>query len=508
MLTIGSKPLTIYDVTRVARDYESVELSDEALRLMSLSRGWVDKILDSDKPVYGINTGFGELSNIFISREDTNKLQHNLILSHCTAVGDPLPEDVVRAVMMLRVNSLSMGYSGIRAETVQALIDMLNRRICPLIPCKGSVGASGDLAPLAHMAAALLGEGSVIRDGRVIPSAEALRDAGLAPVTLAAKEGLALINGTQVMTAIAALVCRDAEDIIKTADIAAALSLEALQGTRSAFDKRIAMIRPHKGQMDTAGNILRQTEDSVIIANHADCDKVQDAYSLRCVSQVHGATKDALRRILEAIDTEMNSVTDNPIVMLDTGEIVSGGNFHGQPVALVMDYLKIAVAELGDISERRISRLVDPKLSGLPAFLTAYPGVNSGFMILQYTAASLVSENKVLAHPASVDSIPTSANQEDHVSMGTIAARQAREILENVKYVLAVEIIAAAQGIDFLKPLEPGRGTKAAYDFVRSIVPYLSEDRIPTPDIMAARSAITDGRIVKAVEDAIGPLLS
>jgi len=357
------------------------------------------------------------------------------------------------------------------------------------------------------MSAVLLGEGFVIAEGREVPSLPVLEAAGLKPLTLSAKEGLALINGTQVMTAIAALTCYDALRIMKTADIAAALSLEALQGTRTNFDPRVAMIRPHVGQELTAKNILALTQGSAIMEHHANCDKVQDAYSLRCVSQVHGASKDALRRVLETINIEMNAVTDNPIVMADTGEIISGGNFHGQPVALVMDYLKIALAEIGNISERRLSRLLDRNLSDLPAFLTAYPGVNSGFMILQYTAASLVSENKVLAHPASVDSIPTSANQEDHVSMGTIAARQVSEILENVRHVLAIELLAAAQGVDFLAPDLPGEGTGAVHAAVRSLVPHLDEDRILSTDIMKISEAIRSSAIIDAAEQESGELL-
>jgi len=507
MLTIGNAPLTIGDVVRVARGRERVALSPEAVGRMEKSRVWVDRILESEKPVYGINTGFGELSKIFIPQEQRERLQRNLILSHCTGVGERLPEDVCRAVMLLRINSLSAGYSGIRVQTVEGLAALLNNDIYPHIPCKGSVGSSGDLAPLSHMAAVLLGEGLVVIDGKEVPSAPILEAAGIRPLALAGKEGLALINGTQVMTAVAALACHDAQRLMKTADIAAALSLEALQGTRSAFDPRIAMIRPHRGHGISARNILAMTQGSGIIQHHADCDKVQDAYSLRCAAQVHGASKDALRSVLGTVDTEMNAVTDNPIVMADTGEIISGGNFHGQPVALAMDYLKIALAELGNISERRISRLVDRSLSDLPAFLTTYPGVNSGFMILQYTAASLVSENKVLAHPASVDSIPTSANQEDHVSMGTIAARQAREILENVQYVLAIEILAAVQGIDFLRPDLPGKGTGAVHAAVRSLVAHLDEDRVLSPDILAIRDAMRSGSILDAAEKAVGDLM-
>ena len=506
-IVINGRDLTITDVVKVARGHERIALSREAVQRISDSRDWVEKIIESEQPAYGINTGFGELSKVFIPREDRERLQRNLILSHCTGVGDRLTEDVARAVMLLRVNSLAAGYSGIKAETVEKLVSLINNDIYPVIPCKGSVGASGDLAPLAHMAAVLLGEGMVVSQGTEVPCAPVLQAAGIRPLSLGGKEGLALINGTQVMTAVAALVCYDAHELMKISDIAAAMSLEALMGTRTAFDPRIAMIRPHKGQTDTAKNVLNLTQDSAIIQSHDKCDKLQDAYSLRCVSQVHGASKDALRRVLETVDVEMNSVTDNPIVMADTGEIISGGNFHGQPIALAMDYLKLAISELGNISERRINRLVDRTLSDLPAFLTSYPGVNSGFMILQYTAAALVSENKVLVHPASADSIPTSANQEDHVSMGTIAARQAREILENVRYVMSIEILAAAQGIDFLLPNTPGAGTSAVHGCVRALVAHLEEDRILTPDIQAVLGAIRDGSIVRAAEQAAGELL-
>ncbi|MCL2426467.1 MAG: histidine ammonia-lyase [Oscillospiraceae bacterium] len=509
MLILGDIPLTIEDVVRVARKHERVKLSDAAIERMEKSRTWVDKVLDSEKPVYGINTGFGELSKILIPRERWESLQRNLILSHCTGVGERFPEDVSRAIMLLRANSLIQGYSGIRVEAVERLIMLLNKDIYPVIPSKGSVGSSGDLAPLSHMAAVLLGEGMVVYEGKEVPSANVLEAAEISPIVLEAKEGLALINGTQAMTAVAALTLYDACNLMKIVDIAAALSLEALTGTRTAFDPRIGMIRPHKGHGETAINVLKLTEDSKIMENHADCEKVQDAYSLRCVSQVHGASKKALHHVIDTVNVEMNSVTDNPLVMADTGEIISGGNFHGQPVALVMDYLKIALAELGNISERRTSRLVDSKLSDLPAFLTAYPGVNSGFMILQYTAASLVSENKVLAHPASVDSIPTSANQEDHVSMGTIAARQAQEILENVQYVLAIEILAATQGIDFLSSNDksPGKGNNAVHKVVRTIVPHLDDDRVLSPDILAIRDAIRDESILNAAENAVGELL-
>ncbi len=506
MIRLDGHSLTIDEVVSVARGFSAVALSEQGKDQILVSRSWVEQVLQSEKPVYGISTGFGEFSQIFISPEKREKLQLNLILSHAAGVGDYLPEDVVRAAMLLRANSLTKGYSGIRLSTVEKLLELLNKKVYPAVPCKGSVGASGDLAPLAHIALVLMGEGEAFVNGQVVSGREALAAAGILPIQLGGKEGLALINGTQIMTAIGALVWHDAAGLMKVADIAAAMSLEALRGTRTAFDERIGRVRPHKGQLATAANVLQLTADSQIIASHADCGKVQDAYSLRCVPQVHGASKDALRRTLEVLVVEMNAATDNPLIMPDTGEIISGGNFHGQPLALAMDYLKTALAEIGSIAERRINRLLDNHLSDLPPFLTAYPGIDSGLMITQYTAASLVSENKVLAHPACVDSIPTSASQEDHVSMGTIAARQAREILDNVRYVLAIELLAAAQGVDFLKPLLPGRGTAAAYTCIRQVVPHLDEDRVPAPDIRAVYRLIAGGELVEEVERQTEPI--
>ena len=506
MVFLDGNSLKMADVVRVARGHEKAELSEAGREQIIASRRIVDKILEQETPVYGISTGFGNFSQIFISREKREKLQRNLILSHATGVGALLPEDVVRAAMLLRVNSLAKGYSGIRLSTVETLLAMLNKGVCPAIPAKGSVGASGDLAPLSHMVLVMMGEGQAYVDGKLISGKEALASAGIEPVVLSGKEGLALINGTQIMTAVGVLVWQDAMDIMKAADIAAAMSVEALRGTRAAFDPRIGQVRAHIGQMVTSANMLRLTDGSEIMASHSDCDKVQDAYSLRCVPQVHGASKDALRRAGETLLVEINAATDNPLIMPDTHEAVSGGNFHGQPVALVMDYLKLAIAEIGNISERRINRLLDSHLSNLPAFLTAFPGEDSGLMITQYVAASLVSENKVLVHPASADSIPTSANQEDHVSMGTIAARQAAEIAANVRYVLAIECLAAAQGIDFLKPLAPGKGTGAAHASIRTVVKHLEEDRVPAPDIENVAKLIADRHLITAVEAAIGEL--
>jgi histidine ammonia-lyase len=506
MIVLDGYSLTLEDVIKVARNYEEVGLSDQGREQIIASRRIVDKIMEEEKPVYGISTGFGDFSTIFISKDERAKLQRNLILSHATGVGEHLSEDVVRSAMMLRANSLAKGYSGIRLATVEMLLNMLNKRICPAIPAKGSVGASGDLAPLSHMVLVMLGEGQAYVNGQLVAGAEALQVFGLEPIVLSGKEGLALINGTQIMTAVGTVAWHDAVNLMKAADIAAALSAEALKGTRAAFDPRISQVRAHIGQIATSENMLRLTDHSAIIASHIGCKKVQDAYSLRCVPQVHGASKDALRRAEETLTIEINAATDNPLIMPDTGEAISGGNFHGQPIALVMDYLKLAIAELGNISERRTNRLLDVHLSELPPFLTAYPGVDSGLMITQYVAAALVSENKVLVHPASADSIPTSANQEDHVSMGTIAARQAREILDNVCNVLAIEMLAAAQGVDFLAPLTPGDGTTKAHQTIRSVVSHLDEDRVPAPDIKSIHDLIAGGRLVEEVEAVIGQL--
>jgi histidine ammonia-lyase len=506
MILLDGNSLSLEDVIKVARSYEEVQLSDQGREQIIASRRIVDKIMEAEKPVYGISTGFGDFSTIFISKDEREKLQRNLILSHATGVGEHLSEDVVRSAMVLRANSLAKGYSGIRLSTVEMLLNLLNNRISPAIPAKGSVGASGDLAPLSHMVLVMLGEGEAYLNGQLLTGAEALKACGLEPIVLSGKEGLALINGTQIMTAIGTIAWHDAVNLMKAADIAAALSVEALRGTRSAFDSRISQVRAHHGQIATTENMLRLTSRSAIIASHINCRKVQDAYSLRCVPQVHGASKDALRRAEETLTIEINAATDNPLIMPDTGEAISGGNFHGQPIALVMDYLKLAIAELGNISERRTNRLLDVHLSELPPFLTAFPGVDSGLMITQYVAAALVSENKVLVHPASADSIPTSANQEDHVSMGTIAARQAREILDNVCNVIAIEMLSAVQGIDFLAPLTPGDGTAKAHQTIRSVVPHLDEDRVPAPDIKKIHDLIAGGRLVEEVETVVGIL--
>ncbi|MCX7970082.1 MAG: histidine ammonia-lyase [Negativicutes bacterium] len=505
-LYLDGHSLTVEDVEAVARRWRPVSISQLGVEQLRRSRAVVDRVLADEVPMYGISTGFGELSSVYIVADKRALLQYNLIVSHAAGTGGLLPVDTARAVMLLRLNSLCKGFSGVRPETAGFIAEMLNRRVTPAIPCKGSVGASGDLAPLAHMALAMIGEGEVFYNDRLWPARQALAEVGLIPLELAGKEGLALINGTSVMSAYGNLACYDAGQLLKLADIAGAMSLEALKGTRRAFDPRVAAVRPHPGQAATADNILRLTGDSEIIASHANCRRVQDAYSLRCISQVHGASKDAWRRVREVLDTENNSVTDNPLIMPDSGEIISGGNFHGQPVALVMDYAKVATAEIGNIAERRIARLVDPALSGLPPFLTANAGLHSGMMIMQYTAAALVSENKVLCHPASCDSIPTSANQEDHVSMGTIAARQLGEILENVRSVVAIELLCAAQALDFMKPLRPGVGVAAARTAIRELVPHWQVDRIAAADMEAVRRMVADGSLLARVEGAVGSL--
>jgi len=427
------------------------------------------------------------------------------VRSHASGVGAPLPLDATRASVLLRAASLAYGNSGVRIEIIEALLALLNRGVTPMIPSQGSVGASGDLAPLAHMALVLVGEGEAFFDGVRMPSADALRKAGIAALTLSFKEGLSLINGTQVMTAIGALALVRAENLCKAADIAAAMSLEAFLGSEAAFDERLSALRRHAGQAQVSANIRHLLRDSAVMDSHEGCDRVQDPYSFRCTAVVHGAVRDTLRFVRGTVETEMNSVTDNPIVFPEDGDFVSGGNFHGEPVALAMDYLSIALSELGSISERRNYKLLDG-LEGLPPFLTEHHGLHSGFMLAQYTAAALVSENKTLAHPASVDSIPTSAGQEDHVSMGTIAARHSEQVLTNVETVIAIELLEAAQALDFRRPLSFGRGTSIAHRVIRERVTHLDHDRPLSVDIAAARELVTSGAVVRAVEAELGSL--
>lgn len=500
MLRIDGNALRLNDVVCVARTCEGVELSDKALPAIRASREFVLELLEKKSIVYGITTGVGELSNQYIPPEKAEQLQENLIRSHAANVGEPLEKEVVRGMILLRANALAKGYSGVRIELIQMLLDLLNHDIYPYIPSQGSVGASGDLSPLAHLALILTGQGECLEDGKRVPASTILKKHGLKPLKLQPKEGLALINGTQVMAAIGCLLIEDAEALLKHAQIAGAMSLEALKGTARAFDTRIHAARPHAGQIKIAANMLKLVEHSAIIASHVHCDKVQDAYTLRCIPQVYGAVWDTIEYARSVLETEINSATDNPLIFADEKDVISGGNFHGEPLAFVLDFLGIALSEIANISERTVDRLVNPHVSGLPPFLAEGNGLNSGYMIAQYTAAALVSENKILAHPASVDSIPTSAGQEDHVSMGSISAKHAQLILKNVLQVLAIEMLAAAQGIDFQKPLEPGKGTAVAYKLIRKMIPHWQEDRVMYPDIEQMADLIRSGAILNAVE--------
>ena len=490
MVSIDGKSLTLEQMARVALDRKPVELAKEARSRVLASREVIDRALDSNLPIYGVTTGFGKLSDIRIPHEEIFQLQQNLLRSHACGVGDPLPESEVRAAILLRANSLAKGYSGVRPEIIEALVNLLNKGIVPVVPSKGSVGASGDLAPSAHMALVLIGEGEAFYQGERLTGSAALQRAGVNPLQLHAKEGLSLLNGTQFMAAVGGIALIRAGNLMDTADVAASLSLEVLLGSVVADDMRIHQVRPHPGQQKTAANISRMLRNSGIVESHKDCGRLQDAYSLRCVPQVHGAVRDALEHIRAIFAIEINSATDNPLVFPDGDAILAGGNFHGAPLGYACDYAAIVLADLAGISERRLERLVNPDLSGLPAFLILQPGLSSGYMMLQVMVASLVSENKILAHPASVDSIPTSANKEDHVSMGMTAALKLRSIVDNLEIVLAGEILAACQAMEFRKPLEPGEGTRKAYALVRQVIPPLEKDREISPDIEILRNLI------------------
>ncbi len=500
-LMLDGQSLTVEDVGRVARHHIPVGIEREAVKRIEKSRAMLEELVDSEAVVYGITTGFGRFSEVRISRDDAIELQKNLVASHAAAVGEPLPEEVVRAVLLLRINALARGCSGVRPVLVEHLVEVLNRGVTPVIPEQGSLGASGDLAPLAHLALALTGEGEAFYQGERMSGSQALAAAGLEPLTLLEKEGLALINGTQIMTAIGCLAYLDAENLFRAALVTAALTLEAQQAVPDAFDPLIASVRNYSGHEYTAGKIRSLIEGSKLIGR--DAHKVQDAYSLRCIPQVHGATADALEYVRRILEVEINSVNDNPLLFPEENRVLSGGNFHGQPVAQALDFLAIAAAELGSIAERRIERLVNPSLSGLPPFLIEEGGLNSGLMIAQYTAASLVSENKGLCHPASVDSIPSSANQEDHVSMGTTAARKARRVVDNLARVIGIELLVACQAIDFLNASGLGRGTSLAHIRLREEVDFLHRDRVLYPLIDKAVDLVKTGRLVEAVQQEV-----
>jgi histidine ammonia-lyase len=503
LVLLDGDTLTLDEVLAVARGRARAQLSPAARDRVRRARALVEARLQDGEPHYGINTGFGTLAEVRIAREDLERLQRNLVLSHAAGVGAPLPAAEARALMLLRANVLAKGVSGIREETLDLLLALLDRGVLPVVPERGSVGASGDLAPLAHLALLLIGEGEALveREGRGapdrVPAAEALRRVGLAPVVLQAKEGLALVNGTQAMTAVGALALKRAERLADLADLAGAMTLEGLLGSHRPFLPEIQAVRGQPGQIAAAARLRHLLAGSELNASHQgpDCHKVQDPYSLRCMPQVHGASRDGLAFCHGVLAREVNAATDNPLVFPDTGEILSGGNFHGQPVALALDVLAIAASHLAAISERRVEQLVNPSLSGLPPFLARQHGLNSGFMIAQVTSAALVSENKVLCHPASVDSIPSSAGREDHVSMGMTAALKARQVVENVRTCLAVELLVAAQALDLRAPLRPARGVAEAHARIRAEVPHLSEDRMLHRDIEAVCRLVDEGRL-------------
>ena len=494
-MELSGKTLSLSEIARVAHGGEAISVAAAAHQQIHASRKVIDEIVAKGAVVYGVSTGFGKLSDVHVPPEELRQLQLNLVRSHACGIGNPLSEAEVRAMILLRANVLALGLSGIRLEVIELLCELNNHGIAPVIPEKGSVGASGDLAPLAHLSLALVGEGEVFYKGERVPGGEALRKAGLQPVVLEAKEGLALLNGTQAMHAVGALAMFRAKQLARAADIAGAMTLEALKGTPTAFDARIHEARAHPGQRAVARHLLHLLRDSEIRQSHMENDpRVQDAYSLRCMPQVHGAVRGALEHCENVLEIESGSATDNPLVFAESGDVLSGGNFHGSPLALAFDYAAIAVTDLMSISERRTDRLVNPDTSeGLPPFLSPHAGTHSGFMILHVAAVALLNEAKVLAHPASVDNLPTSGGKEDHVSMGMTAALKLRGIVENAEHLLAIELLAAAEGLEFRRPLKGGAGVEEAYERVRKISPVVESDRSLSSDIARVAAAIREG---------------
>lgn len=489
---LDGEHLQLEELWQISKNKAQVVLDKKALHRVNAAREVVEKAVAEGKVIYGVTTGFGKLSNVQISAEHTSQLQLNLLRSHACGVGPGVSTEIVRAVMALKLNNLLRGYSGVRQELILHLQEILNRGVHPFIPSKGSVGASGDLAPLAHMSLVLIGEGIAEYQGRQLSGKEALEAAGLEPITLAAKEGLSLINGTQYMTASLSLAVYRAMNLVKTADIIASMTIDGMKGTPVAFEPQVHEIRNQEGQKRTARNILALMAGSEIRQSHLECKKVQDAYAIRCIPQVHGASRDAISYVCSIVNRELNAVTDNPLVFVEDDKIISGGNFHGAPVAMAADFLAIAVAELASISERRIAMMMDSTYSELPDFLSPKPGLNSGLMIAHVTSAALVSQNKTLCHPASVDSIPTSANKEDHVSMGANAVNKLAEVLENTERVLAIEAICAGQTIDLRAPLQPGKGVAIAHNLLRNKIPFLDHDRILSEDLEQAYRLVVD----------------
>jgi histidine ammonia-lyase len=505
-VTIDGDSLALDDVVAVAREHASVRLADEARENIQAARDHVEDLLATDETVYGVTTGLGELKNVRIDAEDTRELQENLLASHACGVGEPLEDEVVRAMMLLRANALAKGYSGVRARVVETLLAMLDADLVPVVPRKGSVGSSGDLVPLAHMARPLTGEGRVRTPEGEQDADETLAEHGIEALTLEAKEGLALINGTQLQTAIAALLVHDARRAVATACVTGAMSVEGLRASRWPFDERLTDVRPHAGARRAAETLDLLLEDSGIMRSHRDCDKVQDPYSFRCMPQVHGAVLDAVDHLAEVVEVELNSVTDNPVIYPDDELVISGGNFHGEPIGQPVAYVTSCLAKLAQASERRTTQLLQGEDVELPAFLTTGGGVNSGLMIPQYVSASLVNENQALAHPVVADTVPTSGNQEDVNAMGAAQALHARQVLANLETVLAVEALTAAQAIDFHAPIQPGIGVQAAHDQVREEVDTLDGDRVLRPDILAVQQMVRSGRLAEAARETTGPL--
>lgn len=498
---LTGRDLSLEQVVSVARHGARVTVSTAARERVRKARAFVDKLAAADKPTYGINTGFGTLAEVPIAKHDLSALQLNLIVSHAAGVGDPLPTDVVRSLMVCRANVLAGGYSGVREMTLDLLVDALNEGVVPVIPARGSVGASGDLAPLAHLALVLIGRGEAWFNGARMSGADALAAAGLAPLELQPKEGLALVNGTQAMLALGVLALADAEDAAQLADIAGAMTVEGMLGSHRPFIPRVHDVRPHPGQAAVAAHVRQLVAGSEINASHQEsCSRVQDAYSLRCMPQVHGAVRDGHAFVRQVLERELNAATDNPLLFADDEEVVSAGNFHGQPLSQALDMLAISTATLGSISERRVEQLVNPSLSNLPPFLSRDSGLNSGYMIAQVTSAALVVENRVLCHPASVDTIPSSAGREDHVSMGMTAALKARSVVDHVRHCLAIEMLCAAQALDFRLPLKAGAGAAAAHQAIRARVPTLETDRELYRDMAAVRALMDDGTVLRAVQ--------
>ncbi len=499
-IELDGRRLTLEAIEAIAHDSAHVAVAEEARRRVEAARDCVERQFRSGAIIYGVTTGFGRMANVVIDRADVDVLQQNLVRSHAAGTGEPLGEPFVRAAGVLRASSLAAGHSGIRLETLDLLVEILNRGVTPVVPCQGSVGASGDLAPLAHMTLTLIGEGEAFFGGRRMPSAQALAEAGLAPIRLGAKEGLSLINGTEVMTGIAVLSLLRAERLLATADVIGALSIEAFLATDNVFDRRINALRPHPGQAHVADRLRALVTGSEVMQSHRDCGRVQDPYSFRCIPVVHGAARDAAEHVRRVLEIEAISVTDNPLIFPEEDEFLTGGNFHGQPVGVVCDFLKAVMVEVASISERRSYLLLNGEERGLPLFLSRKPGLESGLMIAQYCAAALVSESKALAMPSSVDSIPTSAGQEDHVSMGTIAARTLDKILDNAEGALACELLCALAATDFRRPLRSGAGTQAAYDVARERIEPLLADRVQATDIELARELIRSNALATAAE--------